>query len=135
VIILHDVMRGPEITVDSVFGAVCVYILGGIVFANMYLLIHLVNPAAFSGLHAEGVDRHSPAAVYGHARTLDYFSFATLTSLGYGDIVPKSHMARTLAWIEAAAGQLYIAVMVARLVALETARLIERKQPPDAPQD
>jgi len=136
-VILRDVLSGPVITVDSVFGAVCVYLLSGIVWANLYLLVYLFNPDAFVGLHAGVVEPASPTAVYGCALALEYFSFATLTSLGYGDILPKSHVARTLAWMEAAAGHLYMAVMVARLVALETARLIEQRgkqrPPPDDP--
>ena len=47
-----------------------------------------------------------------------HFSFVTLTTLGYGDITPVSHLARTLAWLEAAFGQIYLVVLVARLVSL-----------------
>jgi hypothetical protein len=56
-----------------------------------------------------------------------YFSFATLTTLGYGDIVPVSAIARTLATLEAITGQLYLAVLVARLVGLHIAESLEHK--------
>ena len=60
------------------------------------------------------VGRSSP----GRSCILIYFSFSTLTTLGYGDIVPAASFARTLTWMEAATGQLYLAILIARLVGL-----------------
>ena len=63
--------------------------------------------------------------------TLLYFSFVTLTTLGFGDITPVSPLAQTLTWLEAVAGQLYLAILLARLVSLHVAARIHRGLDPD----
>jgi len=99
--------RGP-VSRHHIQGAIAVYLLFGLVWAQAYELLHLLRPEAFSS----AVDLTSGA------QTWIYYSFVTLTTMGYGDITPVHPLARTLAVSEAVTGQLYIAVTLARLMAL-----------------
>jgi len=97
-------------------------LLWGIVFAGM----QRANPDSFRIEYATDArmrqiaDNDSDVLVRPHELAeLNYFSFVTLTTLGYGDIVPRTRMARMLAQLEAVTGQLYLAILVARLVALQ----------------
>jgi len=120
-VLLASVMSATEITYDSICGAVAVYILLGLSWAYLYALIEHLGPGSFS-LAERGAEA-SPAASHRDLQSeLTYHSFVTLTTLGYGDITPESGAARTFSWLEALAGQLYLAVLLARLVALYSAR-------------
>ena len=117
VVILNDVLRGGRITNDKVIGAICVYLLLGVIWASLYTIVDLASTEqAFRG--AVGVA--GPDGGLGFSNLL-YFSFVTLTTLGYGDIVPVSSIARTLSILEGITGPLYLAVLIARLVGLHIA--------------
>jgi Ion channel len=94
---------------DRVFGAVVLYLLLGILWAVAYQLVARLSPGAFAG--------HTDAG--GELAEWAYFSFVTLTTVGYGDITPVALGARSLAILEALVGQLYPAVIIARLVSLQ----------------
>jgi len=110
VVILNDVLRGSMITSDSIYGAICSYLLLAISWGSLYGAIGLLIPDAFS-FTGEPLNLKQ----VGEGGML-YFSFVTLTTLGYGDIVPVHRLARTLCWMEAAFGQIYLAVLIAKLV-------------------
>ena len=99
-----------RITYHRVIGAVLVYLTIGLVFVALYTLVGALSPLSFSGLRV--VDRTTLPS------DLIYFSFSTLTSVGYGDIVPVHPFARSLSNLEAIIGQLYPATLLARLVSL-----------------
>ena len=101
--------RGNAVTSDSLAGAVCVYLLIGVAWAASFTLLETLSPGSFHLPNA------SPQAVWD---SFLFFSFTTLTTLGYGDITPISDAARSLANLEATTGVLYVAIMVARLVAM-----------------
>lgn len=101
-----------EVTVHRVNGAVAVYVLFGITWSVLYQILALAVPGAFS-VPAGAVD---PATMQ---ENLTYFSFITLTTLGYGDITAVHPTARMFAILEALVGQLYPATLLARLVSLE----------------
>ncbi len=113
-LVLNRVFRAGPITVQRIEGAVAVYLLFGLMWAELYEFLELLHPGAFqiAGGSAGAGDRFSP---------LLYFSFITLTTLGYGDIVPAHPVARSLAMVEALTGQLYPAILIARLVSMEIA--------------
>ncbi len=113
VTILNYVLRGAEITLDKIFAAVCVYLLIGYAWTFAYALVDGLQPGSFFALSPVSPDNYV-------ARVLEmrYFSFMTLTTVGYGDLVPRSATARTLASLEAITGQIYLMVLVARLVGL-----------------
>jgi len=102
---------------NTICGAICVYLLIGVVFALLYLTCLEVNP---NGISFEHVVKVTPNEKERLSRLI-YFSMCTLTTLGYGDIVPVARFTRTLAWLEAVTGQLYLAILVARLVGLQIA--------------
>lgn len=102
-------LRGRDIGREQVFAALGAYLLAGFFFGLIFWVIEQVSPASLSIGGATPPDGIS---------TWDaiYFSFVTLASLGYGDVLPVSDSARGLAVVEVVGGQLYLAVMVARLV-------------------
>jgi voltage-gated potassium channel len=110
VIAAKHVFEGTQVDRNLLFGAMCVYLLMGLIWAILYGLLLQFWPGAFNGM--EGVEGKVPMD------TLLYYSFVTLAGLGYGDITPVVPLARTLAYFEVISGQLYIAVMLAGLVGL-----------------
>ncbi len=109
--ILRYVFKEGRVTWQRVEGAVTAYMLIAVAFSIAYLLISSFIPGAFKS--PDGAPKSGdPRAVY------IYFSVVTLTTLGYGDIMPVHPFARTLAMIEAIVGQLYPAILLARLVSL-----------------
>jgi len=109
------VLRREQITHDTVIGAICGYLLIGFVFTFVYAALEDLRPGSFKSDLV--LPDYSGAARIGHGTPeLMYYSFVTLTSVGYGEIVPASRMARSLAILEMLAGQLYLVAFVARLV-------------------
>lgn len=107
--------HATEVTVDQILGAISLMLLLALAWAALFdFLAGLpLEPEAFRGL-SDGTHAFQDS----RSGELIYFSLVTLTTLGYGDIVPVHPMVRTLAALEALCGQLYIAILVARLVAL-----------------
>ena len=103
-----EVALGTDITFNRLIGAVCVYMLLGTIWALAYSLIDMINPGSFRGFE--------PDPQRGWDSEWIYFSFVTMTTLGYGDISPVSATARALAYMQALFGQFYIAILVAGLV-------------------
>ena len=117
--ILHDVWHTEGVTADTVIGSICAYLLIGSVFGFLYSMTELAVPGSFHFSVSIGGDAVRQAVMrHRDYPTLMYYSFVTLTSTGYGDIVPVTHTARMIAWSEAVFGQFYMAVLVARLVAM-----------------
>jgi hypothetical protein len=114
VVVARAVFGPGRITYHRVVGAVLLYLIIGLTFVALYGLVALAAPEVFTNLPT----LHGDFAVAGN---LIYFSFVTLTTTGYGDIVPLHPYARSLANIEAIIGQIYPATLLARLVTLETA--------------
>ena len=111
--IIHSIFVSRELSLDSIFGAICGYLLLGIAWGLMYARIHAVNPESFQ--FDDAIRQQMEQGDYSR-QILIYFSFVTLTTVGYGDITPLSTPARTLAWVEAMTGQLYLAVLIAGLI-------------------
>lgn len=115
VMILRAIFTQGSISLDSIFGAICAYLLLGMAWGSLYSVVEVLQPDSFQ---ASG--KLADALKTGEARgsVLVYYSFVTMTTVGYGDITPVSPAARTLSWLEAMMGQFYIAVMVAFLVGI-----------------
>jgi len=110
IIILEHILIGRKITLNEIYGAICVYLLIGLIWTIMFILTQLLNPHAFY---------ISPTAAH-HTRELSqflYFSFVTLTSTGYGEIYAISPMARGLVFLEIIIGQIYLIVLIGWMVA------------------
>ncbi len=111
VVVLGQTLRSGPITLHRIQGAVAAYVLLGVIWAYAYALIALLRPGAFSG----------PVSAADGPRAWFYFSFVTLTTVGYGDVLPVHPAARSLAMLEAVTGPLYLAILISRLVSLAVA--------------
>ena len=103
---LRFVLRAGKITSEHIFAALSAYLLAGLFFGMTYWVLELAMPGSFAGPS----DFTRESAIY--------FSFVTLATLGYGDFLPKTDMMRGLVVFEVIGGQLFLAVMIARLVGL-----------------
>jgi uncharacterized membrane protein len=101
---LRFVVKSPRVDSETVHAALSTYLLAGVFFGVLYSAIEFSTPGSFSG-----PDEFTESAA-------TYYSFVTLATLGYGDFLPRSELARGVATLEVIAGQLYLAVMVARLI-------------------
>lgn len=110
-IVLSRVLTTRRITTDTVYGAVSVYLLMGLTWATAYSLVESIHPGSFTAESG-----HGPDGAFTFPEFI-YFSFVTLATLGYGDITPVTNQARSLALLETVSGTIYIAVLIARLVA------------------
>jgi hypothetical protein len=119
VLIVKSLFNALTLTFDSILGAVCGYVFLGLGWAVLYGLIEGFQPGSFE-ISPKLVTGGELARPLPHVLT--YFSFVTLTTVGYGDISPVSPATRTFSWIEAITGQFYLAVIVAGLVSLLAAR-------------
>jgi hypothetical protein len=111
-VVSHAVYAPGRITLRRLQGAVVLYLNLATIFASAFSLIWELNPAGFTNLSP-------PTGGPGELATMVYFSLTTLTTTGYGDIVPVDPFARSLANLESLLGQFYLAITVARLVTLE----------------
>lgn len=109
--VLTHVFGHERVTGDTIAGAICVFLLMGIIWMLGYQAVYYFDHRAFNNIAAGSF---SPSVTM----DLVYYSFSTLTTLGYGDITPISRPARMFAVTEAIVGQIYLTVLVARLVGL-----------------
>jgi len=112
VLVVHQIFATGAITVNKILGGVATYILLGHLWASLYLTIYIIDPAAF--LHGGELIQRDEVLKH-----LSYFSFVTLTTIGYGDIIAVSATARILAMMEGLMGQLVPAIFIAKLVSLQ----------------
>ena len=108
------VLGAKIVTHDTIRGAIIIYLLIGALFTSVYVLVEVVSPGSFLMTNSAGIPTASSRE--GISKFFGYFSMVTLTTLGYGDIIPIKELSRTTAWIEAFTGQIYLAVIIARLV-------------------
>ena len=131
VVIFSDILRRKNVTFDAVLGASCVLVMLGLTFGSAYALLEWLVPGSF----AIPAVPQSIASVFGQTSTesqLVYFSLVAMTTIGFGDIVPLAPPARSLVAIEGLLAQLYLAIIIARLVGLEIASRLQNPEPPGA---
>jgi hypothetical protein len=114
--ILSHVAREDRVSLDTILGGVCVYLLIGEIFTFLYSAVELVRPGAFlEGGKLLALPEHANHLL-GRRPELVYFSFITITTVGYGDILPVAPFARVLAVAEALCGQIFLTTFLAFLV-------------------
>jgi voltage-gated potassium channel len=114
----RQVLFTGSIDLNKIVGAICIYLLLGLIWALLYLFIAELSPSAFNGFEQAPWTENFFSAIY--------YSFVTLTTLGYGEITPALPIARFLAFMEAIVGVFYIAILVASLIGV---RLSEFQSP------
>jgi Ion channel len=120
VVVLRQIFREGDITIHRIQGAVAVYLLIGLIFSKAYHLVYLIDPDGFvmPNIQADNESFYSRFV---------YFSYVTLTTLGYGDITAVNLGAKSMVMIEGLLGQLFPAIMITRLVTLEIEHRKNRK--------
>ena len=111
-VVFQRIFRAGHVTVHRIAGAVAAYLLIGLVFAYLYDALEVWSPGSFSFANPDLRDNAL-------ADPMSYFSFTTLTTVGYGDVTPSNPLTQSLANLEALIGQLFPTILIARLVALE----------------
>jgi voltage-gated potassium channel Kch len=106
----QQVMFTGEITRNTIFGSICIYILIGLLFGFAYLMVESIFPGSLVGLDGENWQENLQVTIY--------YSMVTLTTLGYGDITPAGQITRFLAYSEAMVGVFYTTILVASLIGL-----------------
>ena len=114
--LLSGILGRHEITQDTIRGSLSVYLLLGILFALLYRIVYILKPAEFAASIAPGMFSE-----------FLYFSFTTLTTLGYGDISPLGPISRSLTTLEAITGPVFLTVLVSRLVGHYVSRTSEEE--------
>jgi hypothetical protein len=122
-IMMKDIYTN-EVNGNRVAGAICVYIMMGFAFAIVHMMVLNNDANAYKDSSGDAYILGRKVANLAGQKIYPlfvYYSFCTLSTLGYGDIVPISRVARTMSWLEAVTGQIYLTVLVARLVGLHIA--------------
>ncbi len=110
VMVLQNIFTTKEVDTNLILGAICVYLLIAVVSAIIYSLIAVLVPGSFEFV--------GETVIPAHMKDFMYYSLVTMTTLGYGDITPLSAPAKSVAAMQALLGQIYIAIIIARLVGL-----------------
>jgi hypothetical protein len=116
-IIVGHLFQHRDVDINTILGAVVTYLLAAVAFAIVFQMVELLTPGAFSGIADTAGDHREDLA-----SAMMYYSLVCITTMGYGDVVPVGALARPLSVLEGVFGQLYLAVMIARLVGLHIAR-------------
>ncbi len=116
---IKQVLSPDVIYRNRITGAICFYLLLGMIWAMIYLLLTGTEPGSFNGVVSENWQESFPRMIY--------FSFVTLTTLGYGDISPLLPVPRFFVYLEAVVGQFYLAILVASLVGMRFANSTEKE--------
>jgi hypothetical protein len=120
--IAREVLRQARVSTDTILGGICIYLLLGLLFAFVHMILAVSLPDAYASpagpVPVRPVGNHSLESL----PNLLYFSFSTLTTVAYGDIAPVARAARLASMVEAMIGQLYPTIFIARLVGLHVAQ-------------
>ena len=120
-IIMDHILHTEEVTTDTLYGAVCVFLLLGLLWASIYGFLEYVSPGIIFVTNNTDIVDHLTS------NEIIYYSYTTLTTLGYGDITSLTPEGRIVSVLEAIVGQLFLAFLVARLVATYTANALKKK--------
>ncbi len=125
--ILSAIIEDTRVTLETLKAAVCVYLLIGLAFVFAFALVAIVFPDSFLSQTKAGEHVTAELTIRSSLPELMYFSFATLTTLGYADLIPHSAPAKTLCYVEAVLGQFYVTILIARLVGMHISRNADSK--------
>ncbi len=118
---IRQVLFSGRVTKNSIVGSICIYILIGVIWAEFYELLLILDTNSFKGIN---VDQWHEAS-----SDLLYYSFVSLTTMGFGDITPVSPLAKCLTYMEGILGQFYIAILVSSLVGVRLSHQTHKEHP------
>jgi len=119
--IVRDIFRRHAISFDEVIGAFSGYLLLGLVWGNLYVVVEVLAPGSFAvapAIQWQLDDLHLRRALF------NYVSFATMASLGYNDVTTVAPLANILTWLEVMTAQFYLAVVIAQIVGMKLAQVV-----------
>ncbi|MGH7382492.1 MAG: potassium channel family protein [Candidatus Methylomirabilales bacterium] len=119
-ILLSHVLKDEEVTGDKINGAICVYLLIGLTWGLLFSVIEAIRPGSFQMAQAPDGGTEEKLSLF------VYYSFVTMTTVGYGDVLPATPVARSLSIVEAVIGQIYLATLIARLVGLHIVHSLKK---------
>lgn len=119
--ILVHVVRAERVTHDTILGGICVYLLLGLLFHSLFGMVEVIEPGSFRRGDVAVSEFANADRAHGRYPALVYYSFVTLSTVGYGDITPTWSLPQSLSAAEAVVGQLYLAILVASLVGMRLA--------------
>jgi hypothetical protein len=122
VLIGSTVWRQRDVTADSLLAVIAVYMLLGLCWSYAFSMVEFVQPGSFENACEARLGEVGCTAELGDFPRLIYFSFVTLTTLGYGDIVPTTRAAEGIALMASISGQLFLAILIGRIVGMYIAR-------------
>jgi len=122
-VIIRRILGHDAVSVETIYGALCIYLLIGLIFSSVFVAVNSLGTEYF----AIPVNQNQPA-------DLLYLSFITLTTVGFGDVVPNTDFGRSIVVLEALIGQIFLVTLVARLVAMfgQEQRSLDRRNDDDA---
>ena len=127
-VIIGALFRQRAITTDMICCSICAYLLLGVCWAFVYSLTQILLPGSFSISDAHlGVSGELNVSGT-QSEFAIYYSFITLSTLGYGDVIPTNPVSRVFSYCEAVTGQIYLAVLVARLVGLHISQALREQE-------
>ena len=109
-LVIRQMIHAHKVDTNTIFGAMNIYLVAGLIWAYAFILLNHFDSSAFHLASYENISKE--------VELFTYYSYSTLTTLGYGDIVPESAQARMLSVLEAVFGQLYLAIVIAKLVSI-----------------
>jgi voltage-gated potassium channel len=119
--ILTHVVRTERVTHDTILGGICVYLLIGLFFQSVFGIVEVIHPGSFRSGGVAVSELPGANGARGRYPVLVYYSFVTLSTVGFGDIIPTGSLPQALSATEAVVGQLYLAILVASLVGMRLA--------------
>jgi voltage-gated potassium channel Kch len=120
IVAAKQVLFVGKIDANKIIGSLTLYILLGLIWAVIYLILLAMDPNAFSGIEAADWKQIFSRVAY--------YSFVTLTTLGYGDILPTNHVAEFFVYMEAITGVFYMAIIVSSLISLHLSENVDKKR-------
>jgi hypothetical protein len=116
-IILFHIAKEERVTSDIIMGAISVYLLIGVIWSLLYMGLVTIQPDSFAYVASSSID-NSSSSLQTKPSLIVYYSFTTLTTLGYGDIIPVKPFTRMMSSVEAITGQLYLAILIGKLIGM-----------------
>lgn len=120
--LLRIVFNPKKVTYDTISASLCIYLLLGILWANFYAICEAWSPGSIGMAARQNAQGNIITFDMTRSFRMLYFSFVTISTVGYGDVVPQTPMTRMLAVSEAIIGQIYLLVMVSRLVGIHVSQ-------------